>query len=151
MDHARSFRLRKIATGSHGIRRGRQITSTVGTGEILRKYSSKISSMMSESDFGIYDAMSKGLPLAIGGCMEFLNSDDFYYSDEFVTLIAQSALSASNPEAIYGDLVCINQHNIENVIRCWRSGQFTRHKFRLGWMLPHNTFLHSDKDIGIYG
>ena len=49
--------------------------------KIIEKYKNKISSVVSEKDNGIWDAMNKGIKIARGELIGFLNADDFYYSD----------------------------------------------------------------------
>ena len=53
--------------------------STDNTMRILERYRSKIDILISNKDNGIWDAMNKGLKLANGEIVGFLNSDDFYY------------------------------------------------------------------------
>ena len=53
--------------------------SNDGTKEILKKYKDKIDTLVIENDKGIWDAMNKGLSLAKGEIVGFLNADDFYY------------------------------------------------------------------------
>ncbi len=52
--------------------------SNDGTIEILKRYQSGFAFFVSESDNGIYDAMNKGLAVASGEIVGFLNADDFY-------------------------------------------------------------------------
>ena len=52
--------------------------STDGTLDIIKKYENKIDYWCSEKDKGIYDAFNKGMQLAKGEYLGFLNSDDYF-------------------------------------------------------------------------
>ena len=52
--------------------------STDGTLEIINKYKAQIYYFKSEKDLGIYDAFNKGLKIASGDLIGFINSDDIY-------------------------------------------------------------------------
>lgn len=60
-----------------------------GTVDIIHKYEDYISYWCSESDHGIYDAMNKGLTVATGDIVAFLNSDDWYEENALKMVTAQ--------------------------------------------------------------
>ena len=48
-----------------------------GTSGIAEEYGNHLAKLVSEPDNGIYDAMNKGLKLANGEIVGFLNADDY--------------------------------------------------------------------------
>ena len=60
--------------------------SNDSTNTIINKYKNKINIHITEKDMGIWDAMNKGLKLANGEIIGFLNADDFYYSNTLKTV-----------------------------------------------------------------
>ena len=60
--------------------------STDKTIDIIKKYENKIDYWCSEKDMGIYDAFNKGMMLARGKYLGFLNSDDNYSDQTFEIL-----------------------------------------------------------------
>lgn len=57
--------------------------STDNSVEIIRKYSSRITSWVSEPDSGQSEALEKGFRQATGDIAAWINSDDFYEKDAF--------------------------------------------------------------------
>jgi glycosyltransferase involved in cell wall biosynthesis len=95
--------------------------------------------LSSERDFGIYDAMNKGLSRATGEVIGFLNADDFYADTEVLSRVARAFDSDPNVEACFGDLVYVSKDN-SKVIRLWKSRQYEKGSFALGWCPAHPTF-----------
>lgn len=68
--------------------------------ETLGNYPAKI---ISEPDRGIYDAMNKGIGLAGGEYIHFLNAGDIYY-DERVIEKAVCRIEKTGADIVYGDI-----------------------------------------------
>ncbi len=75
--------------------------STDDTLNIIQKYENKIDYWISESDEGIYDAMNKGINLARGEWLNFMNSGDRFYEKNTVERIFLK--KNDNVDFIYGD------------------------------------------------
>lgn len=113
--------------------------STDGTVEIVKSYGDKISRFISEPDFGIYDAMNKGIMNASGGIVGLLNSDDFFYDDNVVAKIVNSFIS-NKIEGVYGDVQFVDSNNLKRVVRYYSSKNFRIEKFQNGYMPAHPSF-----------
>ena len=57
------------------------------TKNIIKKYQNNKTILISEKDGGIWDAMNKGLKIASGDIVGFLNSDDYYYPNAIKTVV----------------------------------------------------------------
>jgi glycosyltransferase involved in cell wall biosynthesis len=98
-----------------------------------------IQKVVSEPDSGVYDAMNKGLRLATGDVIGFLNSDDIYADNRALERIAQ-VFELKNTDSLYSDLEFF-EGNADNVVRIWNAGLIKRRRFLYGWMPPHPTFF----------
>ncbi|MCQ2974919.1 MAG: glycosyltransferase [Bacteroidales bacterium] len=74
--------------------------STDGTVDILKKYSSRIDILISEPDNGIYNAMNKGIKLATGEYILFMNGGDEILNFNTLENVFKKA---NNADVIYGD------------------------------------------------
>jgi glycosyltransferase len=113
--------------------------STDATMQIVQAHGRRGRQAVSEPDRGIYDAMNKGLALASGDYVGFLNSDDMLADPDAIARLAATARRTSC-EALYSDLVYVSAADTTRVVRRWRSGAFTRGALARGWMPPHPTF-----------
>jgi len=107
---------------------------------IIDKYKNSVSTLISESDKGIYDAMNKGVLASTGELVGILNSDDFY-ADSTVISEVVNQIKKAGTQALYADLVYVNRENPEKVTRKWISGTYKKGLFKKGWMPPHPTFF----------
>lgn len=60
-------------------------SSTDGSLEVIKKYQEKINYFISEEDSGIYNAMNKGIKVAKGDYLFFLNSGDHFYNTDVIS------------------------------------------------------------------
>lgn len=109
-----------------------------GTAAIVRSEGSHVARLLSEPDRGIYDAMNKGLALASGDVVGFLNSDDMLADPDSVADIA-AGLGQNDVDAVYGDIVMVDPVQPVLVRRYWRPGAFQPGACARGWMAPHPT------------
>ena len=114
--------------------------STDKTVSIIKKYS-HVKKIVSEPDNGIYDAMNKGIKIATGDIIGFLNSDDFYANDYVLSRVATIFANNPNLHGCYADLIYTDKNNISKNIRYWKSNDFVPGLFSKGWCPPHTTFF----------
>lgn len=79
--------------------------STDKTLKIINKYKDKISMLVSDNDKGIYDAMNKGIKLANGDVIYFLNAGDYLYDHTVISKISLEYGKDPVVDIIYGDVV----------------------------------------------
>jgi glycosyltransferase involved in cell wall biosynthesis len=110
--------------------------STDGTLAVVREHGPHVSTVVSEPDRGIYDAMNKGVGLATGDVIGFLNGDDYYAHDRVLSEIAR-AFSDGHVDAVFGDVGFFRADRPERLVRRYRSKRFGPKRLSWGWMPPH--------------
>ena len=74
--------------------------STDDTLDILRRHNDEIDYWISEPDRGIYDAMNKGVNLARGQWINFMNAGDAFYNTETISTVMNTA--PADADLVYG-------------------------------------------------
>jgi len=124
------------------------------TVSIIKEYESKFNGKMrwiSEPDKGLYDAMNKGIRMAIGEVVGIINSDDFYHRDDVICRVAEAFTENKDIQAVFGDVRFIKADNLNKTVRYYSSKKFVPWKFRFGFMPAHPTFFVYREYFGKFG
>jgi len=109
--------------------------SNDGTLQVIDKYKSQITKFISEKDEGIYDAMNKGLALATGDYVIFMNSGDEFYDNETVAAVFAAAEDA---DIYYGETEMIADEGSSLGQRRHKApAKFTWRSFKYGMSISH--------------
>lgn len=109
--------------------------STDGTLEIINTYNNRIAKLVTEPDKGIYDAMNKGLALATGDYVIFMNSGDEFYANNTVGKVFAAADGA---DIYYGETEMVNaQRQSLGRRRHQAPAKFNWRSFKYGMSVSH--------------
>ena len=112
--------------------------STDGTLDIIETNRASINKWISEKDSGLYDAMNKGLRMADGDYVLFLNAGDLLYND---TIIEQ-VFDTGNADIYYGETVIIDKDGNELGYRRLRTPKkLTWKSFKMGMLVCHQSII----------
>lgn len=111
-----------------------------GTVEVIEEYRDELDHFVSEPDDGIYSAMNKGVRATTGDIVGILNADDFYADETILERVVDKFVDEQT-DCVYGDLVYVEPEETDEIVRYWRSGPYSRERFRKGWMPPHPTLF----------
>ena len=112
--------------------------------EIIEANKTQINQVISEKDKGIYDAMNKGMQLAKGDYILFLNAGDTFASASTLKTLLQEL--AGNPDVLYGEAVFVNNDGQSLGLR----SEVTPHRlptnlswldFKYGMLVCHQAFI----------
>ena len=103
--------------------------STDDSVDVIRKYADSLGNhvrWISEPDKGVYNAMNKGIAMATGDYVQFLNSGDSLASNDVVERMIQELIQNDYPPILYGNL--LKQRSDGNILK---DNGFSRHDFTL--------------------
>ncbi|QEM05921.1 glycosyltransferase [Mucilaginibacter rubeus] len=109
--------------------------SNDGTLQVIEQYKNRVAKLVSEKDEGIYDAMNKGLALASGDYVIFMNSGDEFYDNETVAAVFAAADEA---DIYYGETEMIADDGSSLGQRRHKApAKFTWRGFKYGMSISH--------------
>ena len=112
--------------------------STDGTLKIINQYRNKIATIVSEKDEGIYHAMNKGLALANGNYVLFMNSGDEIFEKNTIEKIFLSPYA----DIYYGETLMINDDlKILGQRRHKSPKKLTLDSFKYGMSVSHQAIF----------
>ncbi|MDR2773275.1 MAG: glycosyltransferase [Tannerella sp.] len=121
--------------------------SSDNTKDIIRQYESAVSHWISEPDAGLYDAMNKGLRMATGDYVWFLNAGDTLQNGNIVSELANMVEQHQIPDILYGETnIMNNEGDIIATRRLKAPKTLTWKSFRMGMLVCHQAFV-AKRDI----
>ncbi len=124
--------------------------STDKTLELVKNKKNKKIKIISEKDFGIFDAINKGIEYSTGDIISILHSDDFYDNVDILSMLANN-FERFDIDIIYGNLIYVKQNDIKSPLRFWKSQKFKKGLFYKGWSPPHPSFIIKKKIYEKFG
>lgn len=117
--------------------------STDGTMDIVNRYREHIHTIVSEPDKGLYDAMNKGIDLATGDYLCFLNAGDELHEDDTLQLIVHSLNGEKElPDVIYGETAIVDEEgHFLRMRRLSTPEHLTWKSFQHGMLVCHQAFM----------
>ena len=116
--------------------------SSDGTLELITKYDSHISRVVSEKDDGIYDAMNKGVQNMHGDYVLFVNADDYLFNETVISRVANAIHRSPSADVFFGDVIIY--HTDTGKASLWNPGKRDTLSMYMG-AFPHQaTFYQKD-------
>lgn len=113
-----------------------------GTLAVIERYKERIARVVSEPDKGLYDAMNKGIRLATGDYLCFLNAGDSFHEDDTLQQMVHTLTEHSLPDVLYGQTALVDKEG--HFIRMRRLSApevLTWKSFRQGMLVCHQAFF----------
>ena len=113
-----------------------------GTLAIIERYKERIARVVSEPDKGLYDAMNKGLRLATGDYVCFLNAGDCFHEDSTLQQMASTLTMTGLPDVLYGETELVDKEgHFVRMRRLSAPKTLTWRSFKQGMLVCHQAFF----------
>ena len=111
--------------------------------DIINRYQEHITCLVSEPDRGLYDAMNKGMQLATGDYLCFLNAGDSFHEDDTLQLMVHSLRNTEKlPDVLYGETELVDSEGHFVRMRRLSAPETLNWKsFRQGMLVCHQAFF----------
>lgn len=114
--------------------------STDGSKELLEEYSDTIDYWVSEKDHGIYEAMNKGIKIAKGDYLQFLNSGDSLADPDIIKRFCERH---NTEDVIYGNAIIVDGNDDE--VKRFHAPDFVKFSYFFGHALNHQATFFSKR------
>lgn len=110
---------------------------------IINRYRDRITTVVSEPDKGLYDAMNKGLRLATGDYVCFLNAGDSFHEDDTLQQMVHTLRELTElPDVLYGETALVDaEGHFVRMRRLQAPEHLTWRSFRQGMLVCHQAFF----------
>ena len=123
--------------------------STDNTLDVVHKYQERICKVISEPDKGLYDAMNKGIRMATGDYLCFLNAGDELHENETLQKIVYTLKGKELPDVIYGETAIVDEEGHFLHMRRLSTPEHLHWKsFKEGMLVCHQAFF-ARRELGL--
>lgn len=110
--------------------------------DIINRYREHIHTLVSEPDKGLYDAMNKGIRLATGDYLCFLNAGDELHEDDTLQLMVHSITRTELPDVLYGETAIVDEEgHFLRMRRLSAPENLNWKSFKDGMLVCHQAFF----------
>ncbi len=112
--------------------------SSDGTLELAEKFQHEVAVILSGKDNGIYDAMNKGLGIATGDYILFLNAGDELYSEQTIA----NVVAMGEADVYYGNTAVVGENGVvQGDRRLSPPEQLNWKSLQYGMCVSHQSFI----------
>lgn len=116
--------------------------STDNTLELVKAAGIPSTRILSEPDKGLYDAMNKGIDMAEGDYLIFLNAGDAFHSPDIISMLSSAVIDNDFPGIVYGQTDIVDnsgQHLAKRHLDA--PANLTLDSFKDGMVVCHQAFI----------